>query len=116
MNPWGGSRSIERGISTRHNYYLPLVTGLVTRPASVVGVSAGRSTQHNPNRSIGGRPEPTPLAVVAPTSRRPALAAPEPKPPLHVCFGNPHPLMPSLLREGHDVRHDFDDSAPSHPH
>ena len=102
MNPWGASRSNERGMSTKHNYYLPLVMGLVARPVSVVGVPSTAPRHHNGIRRIGG-PEPAPRPIVPPASRRHALAAPEPQPVGHVCFGNPHSLFAARLREDDDI-------------
>jgi hypothetical protein len=51
------------------------------------------------------REESAPGEVVPPTASRLAHAVEEAQPVLHVCFGNPHPLLPSVLRKGHDVGH-----------
>lgn len=55
------------------------------------------------------REESAPAPVVPPAAGRHTLAAPEAQPPLHVCFGNPHPLTPGALSESDDVGHPFDD-------
>jgi hypothetical protein len=98
------SPSTERGIPTEHNYYFRLVSGLVPRPLSVGASGSDRSTQHNPIFGFWWK-EPAPRNVVAPAASRRPAAAVEAQPPLHVCFGNPHPLTPSVLSEHHDVGH-----------
>lgn len=51
------------------------------------------------------REESAPRMVVAPAAGGRALTAVEAQPGLHVCFGNPHALLPAVLREDDEIRH-----------
>ena len=75
------------------------------RPSRLAHDSSSRIPHKFSGRLSGRRPEPAPRAVVAPAAGgRPATAV-EAQPPLHVCFGHPHPLFAPSLGEHHDVGH-----------
>lgn len=91
--------------STSHNNYFPSGSAHGILLGSTLADGSRLPIRHNLTTTIREPgPESTPRNVVPPSTGGRAAAMPEREPGLHVCFGNPHPIMASLLREDHDVR------------
>ena len=73
---------------------------------SALSPNFGRRIPHKSLRGIRDwREESAPFLVVPPPGGRHAVLGPEPQPPVHFGFGDPHSFLASVLREHHDVRH-----------
>jgi hypothetical protein len=98
--------SIVLGNLRSQNIHLPLVTGLVALPMSVVTSRPTRFTHHNDigGLQLGVEPS-TPPMVVRPSCGRHASSAPEGDPFGFLGLRHPRPLEAAFLVEGHDVAH-----------
>ena len=108
---WAESGRFEHVVPDTVQHHITTSSGAGTLDgtclASGEAPSAGRRVEQNLAYRFGmRREESAPAEVVPPASGRHALAMPPGQPHLHVCFGNPHPLLPSMLREYHDVGQD----------
>jgi hypothetical protein len=101
---------IEHGTAGGTLHHITTTSGAVqTRVPGLANAgepSSGARVEHKfPSGFRVRREEAAPGPVVPPATGRRAQLGVEAQPPLHVCFGNPHPLMAVILGEDHQVRH-----------
>jgi hypothetical protein len=98
--------SIVLGNLRSQNIHLPLVSGLVALPMSVVTSRPTRLTHHNDIGGLQLRVEVSaPSQVVRPSSGRHTSSAPEGDPLGFLGLRYPRPLEAAFLVEGHDIAH-----------
>lgn len=115
---WPETGRIERRYGTRYLHHITTRNWRYGEGYDQLGAGETPATSGGVVHKLAHRfrvrgEESTPSVVVAPSASGLTLTVEEGQPVLHVCFGNPHSILPTPYIEGHDVGQDSILGAPS---